>query len=128
MKLPHATARPSSDSCPSVVGWIVNSMFDGAVIDKAGLSQVKAMSMNGPLVLVPCHKSHIDYLILSYVLYHSTTCPAPISRPAKISLSGRSGPIFRGGGAFFLRRTFRGAVLYSRIFSAYIYKLLGGRL
>ena len=31
----------------SVVGWIINSMFDGAVIDKAGLAKVKAMSMNG---------------------------------------------------------------------------------
>jgi len=34
------------------------------------------------------------------------------------------GPIFRSGGAFFLRRTFRGAVLYARVFSAYIHKLL----
>ena len=34
------------------------------------------------------------------------------------------GPIFRGGGAFFLRRTFKGAELYARIFAAYIEKLL----
>jgi glycerol-3-phosphate O-acyltransferase len=107
----------------SVVGWIVNSMFDGAVIDKAGLSQVKAMSMNGPLVLVPCHKSHIDYLILSYVLYHNNM-PCPHIAAGKNLSFWPLGPIFRGGGAFFLRRTFRGAVLYSRIFSAYIHKLL----
>ena len=107
----------------SVVGWIVNSMFDGAVVDKAGLSQVKAMSMNGPLVLVPCHKSHIDYLILSYVLYHNNM-PCPHIAAGKNLSFWPLGPIFRGGGAFFLRRTFRGAVLYSRIFSAYIHKLL----
>ena len=107
----------------SVVGWIVNSMFDGAVIDKSGLSRVKAMSMNGPLVLVPCHKSHIDYLILSYVLYHNNM-PCPHIAAGKNLSFWPLGPIFRGGGAFFLRRTFRGAVLYSRIFSAYIHKLL----
>jgi glycerol-3-phosphate O-acyltransferase len=107
----------------SVVGWIVNSMFDGAVVDKPGLSRVKAMSMNGPLVLVPCHKSHIDYLILSYVLYHNNM-PCPHIAAGKNLSFWPLGPIFRGGGAFFLRRTFRGAVLYSRIFSAYIHKLL----
>jgi glycerol-3-phosphate O-acyltransferase len=34
------------------------------------------------------------------------------------------GPIFRSGGAFFIRRSFRGAVLYSKVFAEYIYKLL----
>jgi glycerol-3-phosphate O-acyltransferase len=34
------------------------------------------------------------------------------------------GPLFRSGGAFFLRRSFRGAVLYSKVFAEYIRKLL----
>jgi len=34
------------------------------------------------------------------------------------------GPIFRAGGAFFIRRTFKGAMLYSKIFAAYVEKLL----
>ena len=107
----------------SVVGWIVNSMFDGAVIDKAGLARVKAMSMNGPLILIPCHKSHIDYLILSYILYNNNM-PCPHVAAGKNLSFWPLGPIFRGAGAFFLRRTFRGAVLYTRVFSAYIHKLL----
>jgi glycerol-3-phosphate O-acyltransferase len=107
----------------TVVGWIINSMFDGAVIDKAGLAPVKAMSRKGPLILIPCHKSHIDYLILSYVLYHNNM-PCPHIAAGKNLSFWPLGPIFRSGGAFFLRRTFRGAVLYSRVFSAYIYKLL----
>ncbi|WP_319525140.1 1-acyl-sn-glycerol-3-phosphate acyltransferase [uncultured Desulfosarcina sp.] len=106
-----------------VVGWIINSMFDGAVIDKAGLAKVKAMSQKGPLILIPCHKSHIDYLILSYVMYHNNM-PCPHIAAGKNLSFWPLGPIFRGGGAFFLRRTFKGAVLYSRVFSAYIHKLL----
>lgn len=107
----------------SVVGWIINSMFDGAVIDRAGLARVKAMSIKGPLILIPCHKSHIDYLILSYVLYQNNM-PCPHIAAGKNLSFWPLGPLFRAGGAFFLRRTFRGAVLYARIFSAYIYKLL----
>ncbi len=105
------------------VGWIINSMFDGAVIDKAGLARVKAMSQKGPLILIPCHKSHIDYLILSYILYHNNM-PCPHIAAGKNLSFWPLGPIFRAGGAFFLRRTFRGAVLYSRVFSAYVHKLL----
>ena len=107
----------------SVVSWIINSMFDGAVIDKTGLALVKTMSRKGPLILIPCHKSHIDYLILSYVLYHNNM-PCPHIAAGKNLSFWPLGPIFRGGGAFFLRRTFKGAVLYSRVFSAYIQKLL----
>ena len=107
----------------SIVGWIINAMFDGAVIDKAGLARVKAMSIQGPLILIPCHKSHIDYLILSYVLYHNNM-PCPHIAAGKNLSFWPLGPIFRAGGAFFLRRSFRGAVLYSRVFCAYIHKLL----
>ncbi|WP_372677592.1 1-acyl-sn-glycerol-3-phosphate acyltransferase [Desulfosarcina sp.] len=107
----------------SVVGWIINSMFDGAVVDRAGLARVKAISRKGPLILIPCHKSHIDYLILSYILYHNNM-PCPHIAAGKNLSFWPLGPIFRAGGAFFLRRTFRGAVLYARVFSAYIHKLL----
>lgn len=34
------------------------------------------------------------------------------------------GPLFRRGGAFFLRRTFQGVPLYAKIFAAYLQKLL----
>jgi glycerol-3-phosphate O-acyltransferase len=90
---------------------------------QTGLARVKAMSMKGPLILIPCHKSHIDYLILSYILYHNNM-PCPHIAAGKNLSFWPLGPIFRGGGAFFLRRSFKGAPLYSRVFSAYIHKLL----
>ena len=59
-----------------IVGWLLNTMYDGTVIDTEGLLQVKAMAQKGPLVVVPCHKSHIDYLILSWALFnHNMPCP-----------------------------------------------------
>ncbi|MGD9366270.1 MAG: 1-acyl-sn-glycerol-3-phosphate acyltransferase [Desulfobacteraceae bacterium] len=105
------------------VGWIFNTMYDGTVVDTDGLQKVKAKSQKGPLVLVPCHKSHVDYLILSLVLFqHNMPCPH-IAAGKNLSF-WPMGPIFRAGGAFFLRRTFRGAVLYAKVFSEYIHKLL----
>jgi glycerol-3-phosphate O-acyltransferase len=105
------------------VGWLFRTMYDGAVVDTEGLQKVKTMSQKGPLVLVPCHKSHVDYLVLSWVLFqHNLPCPH-IAAGKNLSF-WPLGPFFRAGGAFFLRRTFRGARLYSKVFSEYIYKLL----
>jgi len=106
-----------------IVNWIINSIFDGVSIDTEGLSRLKTLSQKGPLILIPCHKSHIDYLILSYVLYHNDM-PCPHIAAGKNLSFWPLGPLFRRGGAFFLRRSFRGAVLYARVFSEYIFTLL----
>jgi glycerol-3-phosphate O-acyltransferase len=105
------------------VGWLFKTMYDGTVVDTEGLQRVKTMSQKGPLILVPCHKSHVDYLVLSWVLFkHNLPCPH-VAAGKNLSF-WPLGPIFRAGGAFFLRRTFRGARLYAKVFSEYIHKLL----
>ncbi len=107
----------------AIVGWIINTMFDGYTINTEGMNKVKNMSMKGPLILIPCHKSHIDYLILSYLLYNNNM-PCPHIAAGQNLSFWPMGPLFRSGGAFFIRRTFRGAALYARVFAEYIYKLL----
>ncbi len=106
-----------------VLTWCFKTMFDGVTVDQAGLNKAKSISQKGPLILVPCHKSHIDYLILSYLMYHNNM-PCPLIAAGKNLSFWPIGSIFRGGGAFFIRRTFRGAVLYSKVFAEYIYNLL----
>jgi glycerol-3-phosphate O-acyltransferase len=107
----------------ALVGWIIRTMFDGVTVDNNALNKIKRLALKGPLILIPCHKSHIDYLILSYLLYHNNM-PVPLVAAGKNLSFWPMGPIFRSGGAFFIRRTFRGAVLYSKVFAEYIYKLL----
>jgi glycerol-3-phosphate O-acyltransferase len=106
-----------------IVGWIVRTMFGGVATNHNVLTKVKNMSLKGPLILVPCHKSHIDYLILDYILYHHNM-PVPHIAAGKNLSFWPMGPLFRSGGAFFLRRSFRGAVLYSKVFAEYIHRLL----
>jgi len=106
-----------------VITWFLKTMFTGVAVNKEDLNKVKSMSQKGPLILVPSHKSHIDYLILSYLLYHNNM-PCPLVAAGKNLSFWPLGPLFRGGGAFFIRRTFRGAVLYSKVFTEYIHTLL----
>jgi len=107
----------------SVITWFLNIMFEGVSVNEDGLNRVKSMSQNGPVIFIPCHKSHIDYLILSYLLYNNNM-PCPHVAAGKNLSFWPMGPLFRGGGAFFIRRTFKGAVLYSKVFAEYIHNLL----
>ncbi|MBW2252710.1 MAG: 1-acyl-sn-glycerol-3-phosphate acyltransferase, partial [Deltaproteobacteria bacterium] len=106
-----------------IVGWFLRTMFEDVIVNTDDLNRIKTMSQKGPLILIPNHKSHIDYLILSYLLYQNNM-PCPHIAAGKNLSFWPMGPLFRGAGAFFIRRTFRGAVLYSKIFSEYIHKLL----
>ncbi|MFO7707545.1 MAG: 1-acyl-sn-glycerol-3-phosphate acyltransferase [Desulfobacterales bacterium] len=106
-----------------IVGWILNNLFDGLVMKPEELAAVKRLSLRGPLVFIPSHKSHVDYLILSYVMYQNDL-PCPLVAAGKNLSFWPIGPLFRRGGAFFIRRSFRGAVLYANVFAEYIHKVL----
>lgn len=107
----------------AIVGWIFRTIFDGVALDTEGLATVKRAALRGPIIFVPSHKSHVDYLLLSYVLYHHDQ-PCPLVAAGKNLSFWPIGPLFRRGGAFFIRRSFKGAVLYARAFAEYVHKVL----
>ena len=106
-----------------LVRWIIKLMFEGLVINNDVLRQAKNMSQKGPLIFAPCHKSHIDYLVLDYILYNNNMPCPHVAAGANLSI-WPLGPLFRGAGAFFIRRTFKGSAIYSKVFAEYIYTLL----
>ena len=106
-----------------IIKWFLNTIFEGISLDRKGLSRIKEMGRKGPLILIPCHKSHIDYLILSFVLYNNNM-PCPHAVAGKNLFFWPISYFLRGVGAFSIRRSFRGAVFYTKIFSEYIHELL----
>jgi len=106
-----------------VLKIILRTMFDGMIIDYKGMERLKTTGRKAPLILLPCHKSHLDYLILSF-LFYLNNMPCPHIAAGKNLSFWPFGTIFRGGGAFFLRRTFKGNPLYTKVFSEYIHKIL----
>ncbi len=106
-----------------VVRFLLNTMFDGVSVNRDMLQRVKESARRGPLILVPCHKSHIDYLLLSYLLFHNNM-PCPLIAAGKNLSFFPLGPLFRNAGAFFIRRTFKSNPLYAKVFAEYIFKIL----
>src|SRR4030042_2244475 len=76
-----------------------------------------------PFVIIPCHRSHIDYLLLSYIFYKNNIQMPFVAAGTNLSFFPM-GYIFRKSGAFFLRRSFKGNDLYAEVFAKYIKVLL----
>lgn len=106
-----------------VVERVWSRIYDGIVVDREGLARVREASRRGPVVLVPSHKSHVDYLVLSQVFFKDGLIPPFIAAGDNLSF-WPLGPLFRRSGAFFIRRSFKGDRLYSTLCAAYVKRLL----
>lgn len=104
-----------------VLGFTWNRLYQGINVHNA--ERVRQLAHDGhEIVYVPCHRSHMDYLLLSYVLYHQGLVPPHIAAGINLNF-WPAGPIFRRLGAFFIRRTFKGNKLYSTVFREYLGEL-----
>ncbi|MGL4681563.1 MAG: glycerol-3-phosphate 1-O-acyltransferase PlsB, partial [Hafnia alvei] len=104
-----------------VLSWTWNRLYQGINVHNA--ERVRKLAQDGhEIVYVPCHRSHMDYLLLSYVLYHQGLVPPHIAAGINLNF-WPAGPIFRRLGAFFIRRTFKGNKLYSTVFREYLGEL-----
>lgn len=106
-----------------ILTWLWNTVYDGLSIDHEGMAKVRNVSKKMPFVIIPCHRSHIDYLLLSYVFFKSNIQMPFIAAGTNMSFFPM-GYIFRKSGAFFLRRSFRGNEVYAEVLSKYIAILL----
>jgi glycerol-3-phosphate O-acyltransferase len=71
------------------------------------------------IVYMPCHRSHVDYLLLSYVIYRRGYAVPYVAAGVNLNLPV-IGRLLRKGGAFFIRRSFRGSGLYPIVFMKYV--------
>ncbi|MGP8153861.1 MAG: 1-acyl-sn-glycerol-3-phosphate acyltransferase, partial [Smithella sp.] len=106
-----------------VLTWLWNDIYDGLSIDLEGMAKIRNISKKMPFVIIPCHRSHIDYLLIHYVFYKNNIQLPFIAAGSNLSFFPM-GYIFRNSGAFFLRRSFRGNKLYSEVFTKYLATLL----
>lgn len=101
----------------------VTRMYSGFEIDEEGLERVRTASRDGSLVLLPSHKSHVDYILLTRLFMHANM-PVPLVAAGDNLAFFPLGPILRRGGAFFIRRSFRGDRLYGAVVDAYMRRLI----
>ncbi|RLE20784.1 MAG: hypothetical protein DRJ08_06500 [Acidobacteria bacterium] len=110
-----------------ILDWAWPKIIEGFWIDRKGMDQYRILSRKAPALVLPCHRSHADYLIVSY-LFNQNNLMVPFIA-AGINLSfWPMGPIFRRSGAYFIRRAFKGDKLYPLVLEAYIRRLLKDKI
>jgi glycerol-3-phosphate O-acyltransferase len=102
---------------------VFNRIYDGIEVDEDGLRRIRDAARSGPVVLLPSHKSHLDYLLMSYVYWRAGMAIPLIAAGDNLAF-WPAGPVLRRFGAFFIRRSFGGARLYTTLVDTYLRKLL----
>ncbi len=96
-------------------------LYDG--VEVHNFNTVRELAKDYEIIYTPCHRSHIDYLLLSYVIYKRGLMVPYIAAGDNLNMPF-VGQLLRGGGAFFIRRSFRGNALYTSVFKEYLYSIL----
>jgi glycerol-3-phosphate O-acyltransferase len=100
-----------------LLGRVWNRVYDGVRFNHA--STLKEVSEGNEVVYVPCHRSHMDYLLMSYIIYHQGYALPHIAAGINLNIP-IVGRFLRKGGAFFIRRSFSGNALYTVVFMKYL--------
>ena len=103
-----------------VLSWFWNKIYDGIKVNH--IEQVQGIAPGHEVIYVPCHRSHIDYLLLSYLLFRNGLTPPHVAAGINLNMPV-VGNLLRRGGAFFMRRTFKGNPLYTAVFNEYLHTL-----
>jgi glycerol-3-phosphate O-acyltransferase len=101
--------------------WLWTRLYDGVEVHH--FEDVAKLAHTHEIIYVPCHRSHIDYLLLSYVIYHRGLMTPHIAAGANLNIPV-AGSLMRRAGAFFLRRSFKGNQLYGTVFNEYLHLMI----
>jgi glycerol-3-phosphate O-acyltransferase len=101
----------------SVLSRLWTRLYDG--VDFQHVENLHDIGDGAEIIYVPCHRSHMDYLLLSYVIYRKGFAVPHVAAGVNLNLPV-VGHFLRKGGAFFLRRSFKGDALYGAVFSKYL--------
>ncbi|MDJ0750858.1 MAG: glycerol-3-phosphate 1-O-acyltransferase PlsB [Woeseiaceae bacterium] len=105
-----------------ILRWLWNRIYDG--IELNHMEILHEVAKDKEIIYAPCHRSHFDYLLLGYVTYEEGLPMPHIAAGINLNMPIVGG-ILRRGGAFFLRRSFKGNRLYAAVFDSYVQQVIG---
>jgi glycerol-3-phosphate O-acyltransferase len=101
--------------------WVWNKVYNGTEVHN--FERVTAVAPGHEVIYVPCHRSHVDYLLLSYIIFNRGLMVPHIAAGANLNLP-LLGSVLRRSGAFFLRRKIKGEPLYAAVFLEYVHLMI----
>jgi glycerol-3-phosphate O-acyltransferase len=100
-----------------LLGRVWNSLYDGVELEH--IENLSGVADGAEIIYVPCHRSHMDCLLLSYIIYRKGFAVPHVAAGVNLNMPV-IGRFMRKCGAFFLRRSFKGDALYPVVFAKYL--------
>ncbi|XP_053300879.1 dihydroxyacetone phosphate acyltransferase isoform X1 [Pleuronectes platessa] len=99
---------------------VAKRLFSSIYVNMEGLSMLQKATQETPVILMPNHKSYLDFLVISYILF-TYDIPVPvIASVIRLAEMKMVGEILRRSGAFFIRRAIGSDKLYWAVLSEYV--------
>jgi len=98
-------------------------VFSGVDVREEDLELIRSAMRGGTAILVPCHKSHLDYVLLSWVFFKHDMIVPHVVAGMNLAIWPLS-VILRGAGGFFIKRSFSGERVFPAVFSRYLRELI----
>nr|KAG5704262.1 hypothetical protein BaRGS_012550 [Batillaria attramentaria] len=99
---------------------VLKKLYQRIYVNEEGIEKVRSMIHEYPVLLMPTHRSYMDFLLMSYVFYHYEL-PLPVIAAAMDFMGMQFfGWLLRNCGAFYIRRSFGDDQLYWAVFTEYV--------
>lgn len=110
-----------------ILTWMFGKIFEEISVEKGQIQKLRDTLKTKSAILISCHRSHLDYLVVPGVLFLEDIVTPHIAAGVNLAF-WPVGHFLRKGGAFFIRRSFRGQPLYALCLQKYIDWLISNRI
>ncbi|MCJ8749941.1 hypothetical protein PDJAM_G00193240 [Pangasius djambal] len=100
------------------------ALYRSVRVNEEGIQRLQQAIQEHPVVLLPSHRSYMDFLMMSYILFTYDLALPVIAAGMDFMSMKFVGEMLRMSGAFFIRRSFGGDKLYWAVFSEYVKTML----
>ncbi|XP_019849514.1 PREDICTED: dihydroxyacetone phosphate acyltransferase-like [Amphimedon queenslandica] len=123
----HKMALPAVRTVAMIIRGTLRRVISGIYIEKQGLEELGAAVKRYPVVILPSHRSYLDFILVSYFLLENNIQLPAIAAGQDFMNMKVISSLLRRSGAFFMRRTFGSDRLYKLIFTVYMQTVLTNR-
>lgn len=110
-----------------ILTWVFGKIFEEISVEKGQIQKLRETLKTKSAIFISCHRSHLDYLVVPGVLFLEDIVTPHIAAGVNLAF-WPVGHFLRKGGAFFIRRSFRGQPLYALCLQKYINWLISNRI
>ncbi len=106
----------------TILDVVFQRIYSGVEFDEEDSEKIRKAARRGTVVFIPCHRSHLDYILISWCAFQQHIQPPHIAAGINLSF-WPAGPFLRRCGAFFIKRSFKGDALYEVLLTGYVREL-----